>query len=250
MRLDRIIAVRSAKTVYRDGDRVIKEFGEDYSKADILREAHNQALIEETPLNIPKIREINKNDGRWTIVMDFIPGKTLERLIKEEPARKSDYIALMVELQLGMHAQRAPKLDYLRDKMHRKIGEADLMPSVRYELQTRLDSLPAHVKVCHGDFQPSNIVVREGDGAPFILDWSHATQGNASADAARSYLLFHLAGDFSGAATYIKLFCERSGTAESYVKKWLPIVAASQSVKGNPAEREFLMHWIDVVEYE
>lgn len=50
MKLDRIIAVRTGKTVYRDGDRVIKVFDSDYSKADILNEALNQARIEETGL--------------------------------------------------------------------------------------------------------------------------------------------------------------------------------------------------------
>ena len=36
MKLDRVIAVRNKKTIYRDGDRCIKVFNEDYSKADIL----------------------------------------------------------------------------------------------------------------------------------------------------------------------------------------------------------------------
>ena len=37
---------------------------------------------------------------------------------------------------------------------------------------------------------------------------------------------------------------------EQYVQKWMPIVAASQSVKGNEKEREFLLSWVDVVDYE
>ena len=35
-----------------------------------------------------------------------------------------------------------------------------------------------------------------------------------------------------------------------YFEKWLPIVAASQSVKGKPEERDFLITWADVVDYE
>ena len=38
--------------------------------------------------------------------------------------------------------------------------------------------------------------------------------------------------------------------AKQYIEKWLPIVAASQSVKGNAKEREFLLSWVDVVDYE
>ena len=57
-------------------------------------------------------------------------------------------------------------------------------------------------------------------------------------------------GNIEGAEKYLNLFCKKSDTAKQYVQKWLPIVAASQSVKGKPEEREFLMHWVNVVEYE
>ena len=91
---------------------------------------------------------------------------------------------------------------------------------------------------------------RTEDGTPYILDWSHATQGNASADVARTYLLFWLNGDISGAEYYLDTFCKKSGTAKQYVQKWMPIVAASQSVKGNEHEREFLSSWVGVVDYQ
>lgn len=63
--------------------------------------------------------------------------------------------------------------------------------TVRYELLTRLDSMPNHTKLCHGDFNPSNVIVAE-DGTMKIVDWAHATQGNASGDAAITYLEFAL----------------------------------------------------------
>ena len=72
MKLDRVIAVRNDKTVFRDGELKIKVFSEDYSKADVLNEALNQARIEETGLNIPKIREVTTVDGKWFIVSDYI----------------------------------------------------------------------------------------------------------------------------------------------------------------------------------
>ena len=76
------------------------------------------------------------------------------------------------------------------------------------------------------------------------------TQGNASADVARTYLLFTLYGTQDIAEKYLNLFCEKSDTAKQYVQKWIPIVAASQLVKGKPEEREFLLHWVDVVDYQ
>jgi hypothetical protein len=62
--------------------------------------------------------------------------------------------------------------------------------------------------------------------------------------------VFWLNGDVEGAKKYLDLFCKKSDTARQYVQKWLPIVAASQSVKGKPEERELLLSWASVVEYE
>ena len=249
MNLDRVIAVRNKKTIYRDGDRVIKVFNEDYSKADVLNEALNQARIEETGLNIPAILEVTMADGKWAIVSEYIKGKTLAQLMQEEPEKKDEYLGLMVDIQLQVQKKTCPMLGKLKDKMNRKISMSDLDATTRYELHTRLEGMPKHNKVCHGDFNPSNIIIAE-DGTPYILDWAHATQGNASADAARTYLLFWLNGDIDGAKKYLDLFCKRSDTARQYVQKWMPIVAASQSVKGNEKEREFLLSWVGVVDWQ
>ena len=249
MKLEKIIAVRNNKTIYRDGDKSIKVFNEGFSKADVLNEALNQARIEGTGLNIPKILEVTMIEGKWAIVSEFIKGKTLAQLMEEDPEKKDEYLALLVDLQLEMHSKTCAHLNKLKDKMNRKISESNLDATTRYDLHTRLEGMPKHKKVCHGDFNPSNIIITE-DGTPYILDWSHATQGNASADAARTYLLFWLNGDIEGAKKYLDLFCEKSNTAKQYVQKWMPIVAASQSVKGNEHEREFLLSWVNVVDYE
>lgn len=249
MKLDQVVAVRTAKTVYRDGDYAIKVFNENYSKSDILNEALNQARVEETGLHIPKIEEVTKIDGKWAIVYDYIEGKTLQQLMDENPEKEDEYLDLFVNLQLEVHSKSCPLLNKLKDKMNTKISQTDLDATTRYELHTRLESMPRHAKVCHGDFNPSNIVIT-ADGTPYILDWAHATQGNASADVARSYLLFKLAGKDDLAEKYLRLFCKKSDTALQYVQKWMPIVAASQSVKGNPEEREFLLRWVNVVDYE
>ena len=251
MKLDRVIAVRNNKTVYRDGNKCVKVFNKEYSKADVLNEALNQARIEETGLNIPKILEVTMIEGKWAIVYEYIKGKTLAQLMAEteEEEKKKEYIELLVDLQMQVHSKRSPLLNKLKDKMNRKIAESDFDATTRYDLHTRLEGMPKHNKVCHGDFNPSNIIIAE-DGTPYILDWSHATQGNASADVARTYLLFSLEGDTEGARYYLDTFCKKSDTAVQYVQKWMPIVAASQSVKGNEKERELLASWVGVVDYQ
>jgi uncharacterized protein (TIGR02172 family) len=244
-----IITKRTAKTIYKDGNTVVKVFDENFSKSDILNEALNQARVEETGLNIPKVIEVKKIEGKWAIVSEFVEGKTLAELMSENPGKTNEYLELFVNLQLEVQSKKAPLLNKLKDKMKRKISESGLDATTRYDLNTRLESMPKHDKVCHGDFNPSNIIISD-DGKASIIDWSHATQGNASADVARTYLLFRLAGQDELAESYIKMFCAKSDTARQYVEQWLPIVAASQSVKGKPEEKEFLMKWVDVFDYQ
>ncbi len=249
MNLDRVIAVRTSKTVYRDENKAIKVFDKDYSKSDILNEALNQARVEETELNIPNIIEVTKIDEKWAIVSDYISGKTLEQLMKEHPEKNNEYLESFIVLQIKVHSQKSPLLNKLKDKMLRKISETDLEATNRYDLQTRLEGMPLQNEVCHGDFNPSNIIIAN-DGTPYIIDWSHATQGSASADVARTYLLFWLGGEITMADKYLDLFCEKADIKKQCIQKWLPIVAAAQMVNGRPEEREFLMHWVNVVDYE
>ena len=200
------------KKLYRDGDRLIKSFDESYSKAGILNEALNQARVEETELNIPKVLGVTVVEGRWSLIWEYIDGETLEVLMHKHPEKEDEYLNFFVDLQIRMSSERVPLLGHLRDKMHMKISASAYPATVRYDLHMRLDGLPRHNKLCHGDFQPSNVVITP-DGTPYIIDWSHATQGNGSADAARTYLIFKLQGKDELAEKYLKLFCTKTDTA-------------------------------------
>lgn len=239
MTLDRIIAVRNNKTIYRDGELCIKVFSEDFSKADILSEALNQVRVEETGLNIPAVKSVTTIDAKWAIVSDYIEGKTLAQLMREHPEKKKEYMDMFVDLQLKVHRKNCPMLNRLRDKMNMKISRADIPEEKRSELKKKLAGMPNHNKLCHGDFNPSNIIIKDS-GEAYITDWSHAALGNASEDAAVTYLLLMMSGDREGAEEYIKLFCAKSGTPCRYVRSWIPAAAASLLAGSNEEERRFL----------
>lgn len=245
-----ILAQRVKKVVYREGDLAIKEFNEDYSKSDVLNEALNQARVEETGLPIPKLVEVRKNGNKWALVMEYVEGKTIRQLMEEHPEKTDQYLEQFVDIQLEIHSKTAPLLPRLKDKMNRKISSAkQIDATTRYDLHARLESMPKHLKVCHGDLGLSDVILTE-DGGHFIIDWAHATQGNASADAARTYLKFALANEKELGEKYLALFCRKSDTAKQYVQQWLPIVAASQTVKGHEDEKNLLMQWVNVVDYQ
>ena len=113
----------------------------------------------------------------------------------------------------------------------------------------RLDGMKNHTKLCHGDYNPSNIIIKE-DGSYAIIDWAHVTQGNASADCAKTYLIFCMEGREEFATKYLNLFSEKSGIALHTIQRWLPIVAAAQLAKAKDDEKAFLEKWIDIMDYE
>lgn len=249
MNLENLISQGKNASVYRDGDNAIKLFIKDTNKADVLNEALNTTRVEETGFLIPSIHEVSKIGDQWAITMNYIEGKTLSQIMKKDPSNAKNYITQMVELQLDMHDRRAPLLNKLKDKLIRQIESLEELDHIKkYDLLTRLDGMPKHVKVCHGDFVPQNILVTK-DQSMYVLDWVHATQGNASADAARSYLLLSLQNPYF-ADLYMDAFCELSETKKRYVQQWLPIVAAAQLTKNKPEETDLLMKWLDVVEYD
>ena len=245
---DRIIALRNNKTVFRDGDKVLKVFDGSFKESEVLSEALNQARVEETGLPVPSVREVTLTDGRWTIVTEYIKGKTLGALMAEQPQRCGEYISRLVDIQLEIHAKRCPELVRQRDKMIRHIIESELSATERYDLYSRLGAMTKHSKLCHGDLGPSNIMITES-GEHYILDWSHASQGNGAADAARTYLLLGCDGDNESAELYLDFYCERSGAEQCYVRRWLPIVAAARLPQANEAEREYLRPFISA-EYD
>ena len=248
--LSQPIAERRTKTVYRDGNKTIKLFIENYSKAAILNEALIQSRVEEsTDLKMSRLLEVTKIENRWALVTEFIEGTPLDVLMREHPEKEDEYLNLFINIQLEIMSKKVPTLNRLKDKYRRKLSEADIDDTTRYELLQRLEGTKNHDKLCHGDFNPSNVIINE-NGEYSIIDWAHATQGNASADVAKTFLLFSLNGQTELAEKYLNLFTEKSGIEKRGIQRWVPIVAAVQLKKGGAEIREFLEKWIDVVDYE
>ena len=219
------MAERKTKTVYRDGDKTIKLFVENYSKADILNEALNQARVEEgTDLSIPKLIAVTKVDNRWALVSEHIEGTPLDKLMEQNPDKEDEYINRFVDIQLEILGHNVKILNRIKEKYNKRIDSlTNISDNVKYELLQRLDGMKNHTKLCHGDYNPSNIIIKE-DGSYAIIDWAHVTQGNASADCAKTYLIFCMEGREEFATKYLNLFSEKSGIALHTIQRWLPLL--------------------------
>ena len=250
-----LIVERHNKAVYDCGDVVVKVFNGAKPAADILNEALNIARADQAGINVPELVEVGKVGVNWAIATKKVEGKTLREILQEDPSREDEVLDRLIGLELEVHSHTNPLLNRQKDKLARMINSLGdtITEAQRYELLHLLDGMPNHTKVCHGDFVPSNIIVPEGDldgnEAPVIVDWAHATQGNGAADCAVTYLHLILNGENEFAEKYLHRYCERQGCTVDYVQSWCSIVAAAELARGRVFEQDFLMTWVDVVDW-
>jgi len=250
MELKKLISDGDKVQVYECDGNAVKVFKDPHEpKSVILYEALTHTRVEETGYpRIPTLQEVRNIDGKWAVSYQFIKGRTLAELLHDEPDKADEHLSLMADLQIEINSCRSAKLSKLKDYLKRSIDTLDVIDDVKkYELLTKLEAMPKHVKLCHGDFIPENIIV--SDDGVYVVDWLKAKQGNASADIAKTYLRFCLSHRTEYAEKYLKLYCSKTGTSVKYVHDWLPIIAAAQLKFKRPEERELLLTWIDVADY-
>ena len=111
-----LIVKRPYKEVYKCEDAIVKVFEESHPKSDVFNEALITARIEETGLDIPKVKEVFQVDKKWAIAIEYKDGKTLEEMMESDKKNLEKYMEDFVDLQLQMHSKRAPRLNKLKDK--------------------------------------------------------------------------------------------------------------------------------------
>ena len=245
-----ILVKRSYKTVYKVGNEVIKVFEPTHPKAGIFNEALITAYVESYGVPASKVLYVKEFDGKWGLAVEYVEGQTLADKIKAEPENLDANLERFVDIQLEVNSFKAVGLRNTITKRTEEINALEnIDPSTKYELLQRLAGMKRHTKLCHGDFNPSNIILT-ADGGYKVIDWAHATQGNAGADAALTYLQFTME-DTALAEKYLRIYSRKSNTAIQYVQKWMPIVAAGQLNKAKSEEEKALLEkWISVAEYQ
>ncbi len=243
---DRIIAVSTGKTVYKDGDSVIKLFCRPYTKASVMLEAFNQTQFEAAGLSVPRIQEIFPSSGGWAIRYEYAHGKTMARLVEDQPEDTQALLMRLIKIQRSIAACNAPLLPPLTDKLHREITFGISDPTLRARLYAILYRLPDGNAACHGALAPRDIIIAE-DGAFSVLNWANAARGNYIFDVADTYLQLMLDELNSSAklcTQYLKLFSANDAALERCVTDFLPICAAARFGRANERERAILSGFI------
>ncbi|QWC00282.1 phosphotransferase [Mycoplasmatota bacterium] len=237
---EKVIGVRTDKTIYKHDQLVIKKFNSHYKKSQVINEALNLSRVEETSLNIPKLKSVHERGDSWLIELEFIKGKSLHRLMEENEHQFSNYLNDFVNLQIKVHETKAPILMNMNDKLSLKIEQSNLKATERIALRQALNKQPRNLSLCHGDFFPANIII-SNDKKAYIIDWAHASIGSKYADVCNTYLDLWIEFSYKVAEDYLSLYLDKTESLEEDVKSWLPIVAAARSNKGIKEEKAFLL---------
>ena len=244
-----ILLERAHKVVKKDHGTVLKVFGPEYKVSAILNEAMNEARAAETGLPVAKVLEVLKIGGKWCIRREWIEGETLADATLRDRKNLMRYLRQFVAIQCEIFKKTSDRMGNLNDKLDKLISASPLPKETRYDLHVRLQSMPRGKALCHGDFNPTNVILTpKGDWR--VIDWSHVRLGDPLADVANTYLLFWLTGYVAAAEKYMTLMCEALGAKVPDVQKWLPIVAAAASAKSHDQKTlDLLTHWASVVDY-
>ena len=247
---DRVLLERTDKVVAKDKGTVLKVFGPSYKVSAILNEAMNEARAAETGLPVAKVLEVLKIRDHWAIRREFIEGQTLADVRAKDRKNLAKYLRQFVEIQCAVFKKTSERMGNLVEKLDKQISASPLDRVTRYDLHMKLLSYPRGTALCHGDFNPTNVIITP-KGEWRVIDWAHVRLGDPLADVARTYLLFWLSGHIAAAEKYMALACEALKVKLPDVQKWLPIVAAAESATEKDHKHlDLLVHWASVVDIE
>jgi aminoglycoside phosphotransferase (APT) family kinase protein len=248
------LARRQNKVVYRDGARVVKVFNAAKPAGDVFNEALNIARIGETGIRHPHVLEVSQvAGGSWALSTQYVEGRVLDEFFVESSGTPAfdGYLEQFVDLQVAVQGTPAPTLlNAQREKISHMIAVLeDLDPTIRYDLQMKADRMMPGRSVCHGDFNPTNVIVGS-DGELYVCDWAHVTRGLPEADAAMTYIL---TADKSPqtAAAYLDLYAQKADVPKQKILYWVPVVAAAELSRGRKENEETLRAWVSAAnDYE
>ncbi len=70
--------------------------------------------VEETGLDIPKLKEVTQINGEWALLIENREGKTLEEMMKVDRANLEKYMSDFVDLQLKVQSKNGHNITEIK----------------------------------------------------------------------------------------------------------------------------------------
>ncbi len=179
-------------TVYRlDDERIVKVYRGDLSLEYIEREQQyaKAAFISGIPSIIAF--DVVKTGGGYGVILEAMNSDTLSRVITNEPEKRDEYIAKLVQLAKTLHSKEilndsvASLKSYLYSKLDDDYMKENLSADELAVLRSILDVMKETNNLVHGDLHPGNIMMH--DGELMLIDMGGVTRGNPLYDLACTF---------------------------------------------------------------
>ena len=164
--------------------------------------------------------------NRYGICFERIDGNTLSQILDNNPDKQNEIFTLMAELQINVNKIKTDKFPSYRKEIDQKIRKIRFLPrDIRKKTLAELNLLEKRNNLCHGDFNPDNIIVSES-GDLFLIDWSHARSGNPLIEITRSLIIGNIFfRDLN--SLYTEIFFSTAEITQDIINPWIPILATS-----------------------
>ena len=228
MNLDNPFAIGNTANLYLFDNKIVKVFKEHLPSTESLNEAKKQEFAYSCGLQVPKILDVTEINGRQAIIMEYIEGQTVGKLLMENMEQAEQYINICVDIQQAIHnvIVESDLLESMTEKLQRQIQSGEHLNQDQKDLLLRkLDSMIYQPRLCHGDFHPFNLILN--DGKVTIIDWVDCSAGDIRADVYRTYLLISQVSS-NLADMYVRTYCDKSGISQAEVFQWAPIIAGAR----------------------
>jgi aminoglycoside phosphotransferase (APT) family kinase protein len=184
----------------------------------------------------PKVHGYVNVDGKHGYIMDFVPGNSLLRELERAPlslpalAREFGRIHSAIN---GMIVDTG--VGDIKEGRRRCIQAAKGLPADQkdYALDL-LRRLPDGNSVCHGDFNPSNVMLEGGKAV--CVDWGGLGKGDPVADVAHTMLILKN-GQFPPGASRAQQGLMKAG------RNWFARSYLSEYQKHKPVDLGLLSDW-------
>jgi len=231
------IASGAQADIYRDGTNAIKLFKNTIQKEDIENEINLQKMAFDYGLPVPEVFDIIETDNKYGIVMEYVEGITVGKILINDINKLEDYLAKSIEIQNSIHKIEAKNYPAMKDKLRNFIQSANKIDkNDKEKILTRLENMKFENQLCHGDFHIFNLIQTSNDIK--IIDWVCASSGSPQADIYRTYLLYKTYKESFVSEMYIETYCQMLKLDKTKIMSWSSIIASARLGEYYKDERE------------
>lgn len=235
--------------VYEWGENeVIKVYKPHVTDDVIENEMYIGQILNHHSLAIPKLIDSINMDGKKALIYERIFGKIMAEPILQG-VYNTELVHKFAQMHYDIHQKKISELPLQYDFLKNRMIELKSVLGDKTELLLKLlDSIPRESVLCHGDYQPFNII---GEGNEYrVIDWNGACLGNPILDVAWTYMtlsspaikqvLQEAIGElvYKLAKDYVTCYCELSGIQQEDIFRCLPITAARRLHDNNQQDNE------------